>query len=218
MPGRDEWLSVAQTADADDLKEHILTGFKGGKPFTPYVPTLALPAALDWVLDFGCGVGRNFSYLRTIGRHVAGFDLPPMIARCRALAEPVDLLSDDWDALKARRFDLIFAALVLQHIELDAVRRYLADFARMAPVVYLLTRSTSDFDARMLDLVAECGLFAAGQCATVEHDADTHQLRVLGRQPFDAARRSAEAAHYELLLTSHQPPATSFQLPARAES
>lgn len=202
MPGRDEWLSVAQSADADDLKERILTGFKDGKPFTPYVPTIALPPALDWVLDFGCGVGRNFPYVRTIARHEAGFDLPPMIARCRELADPVDLLSDDWDDLARRRFDLVFASLVLQHIEVDAVRRYLADFARMAPSVYLLTRNTSDFDANVLDLVAESGVFDAGPCIEVDHDSVTHQLRVLGRSAFDEARRSPRPAHYEMLLTS----------------
>jgi SAM-dependent methyltransferase len=201
MPGRDEWLSVARSADADDLKERILTGFKDGKPFTPYVPTVALPPALDWVLDFGCGVGRNFPYVRTIARHVAGFDLPPMIARCRELADPVDLLSDDWDSLARRRVDLIFASLVIQHIEVDAVRRYLADFARMAPSVYLLTRNTSDFDVNVLGLVAESGLFDAGECTEVDHDPITHQLRVLGRRSFDEARRSTNPAHYEMLLT-----------------
>jgi hypothetical protein len=202
MPGRDEWLSLASSADADDLREHILTGFKAGKPFTPYVPTIAVPSPVEWVLDFGCGVGRNFPYLRTIGRRVAGFDLPPMIARCRVLGEPVDWLSDDWAETSARPFDLIFASLVLQHIELDAVRRYLADFARMAPTLYLLTRSTSDFDAQVLDLVAESGLFDPGECTRVEHEDATHQLRSLGRLSFDEARRSGELSHYEVLLRS----------------
>jgi SAM-dependent methyltransferase len=203
MPGRDEWLDVARSASSEDLREHILTGFKSGKPFTPYVPTIALPSSVDWVLDFGCGVGRNFPCVRTLGRHVAGFDLPPMIARCRELADPVDLLSDDWDEIKARRFDLIFASLVLQHIEVEAVRAYLLDFARMAPTTYLLTRDTSDFDnVKVLDLVAESGAFDAGDCTIVDHDPDTHQLRVLGQVPFDAARQASEPAHYEVLLTS----------------
>ncbi len=104
---------MARTATVDDLRELILTGFKIGKPFTPYVPTLALPSPVGWVLDCGCGVGRHFSCVRTIGRHVAGFDLPPRIARCRELAQQVELLSDDWPSPKTRRFDLIFASLVL---------------------------------------------------------------------------------------------------------
>lgn len=202
MPGRDEWMDVARSASAEDLREHILTGSRSGKPFTPYVPTLALPPQMDWVLDFGCGVGRNFPCVRTLGRHVAAFDLPPMVARCRELAEPVDLLSDDWNEMKARRFDLIFGSLVLQHIEVEAVRAYLADFATMAPVTYLLTRNNSDFLVNVLDLVAETDAFEAGECTVVDHDPETHQLRVLGRMSFDEARRSSESAHYEVLLTS----------------
>src|SRR5215475_9818692 len=103
VPGLNDWQSVARTASPDDLREHILTGYKSGKPFTPYVPTIAVPSSIDWVLDFGCGLGRNFPYLKSIAAHVAGFDLPPMIARCRALApDSVDQLSDDWRDITAR--------------------------------------------------------------------------------------------------------------------
>jgi cyclopropane fatty-acyl-phospholipid synthase-like methyltransferase len=203
MTGIDDWLQVARSADADDLREHILTGYKGGKPFTPYVPTIALPLPVDWVLDFGCGVGRSFPFLKTIARHVAGYDLPPMIERCRALAtEPVDLLLDDWNEVRRRRFDLIVAALVLQHVEPSTSRSCLLDFARMAPATYLLTRTDDDFGGKVLDLVADAGVFAVDECVKVEHDSQTNQLKVLGRRSFDEARRSAEAAHYEVLLRS----------------
>ena len=126
-----------------------------------------------------------------------------MIERCRALAtEPVDLLLDDWHEVRSRRFDLIVAALVRQHIEPQMSRAYLADFARMAPETYLLTRTDDDFGTRVLDLVAETGLFTAGECVQVEHDSQTNQLRILGRKPFDEARRSTDAGHYEVLLRS----------------
>lgn len=202
MPGRDEWTSIAASADAADLREHILTGFKAGKPFTPYASTLDLPANLNQVLDFGCGVGRNFPYLRTVARHVTGFDLPPMIARCRELGEPVDGLFDDWTTVRARRFDLIFASLVLQHIETDLCRQYLEDFSRMAPAVYLLTRSESDFGERVLDLVADAGVCDPGACREVDHDPQTNQLRVLSDRSFEEARGSGGSTHYELLLRS----------------
>jgi SAM-dependent methyltransferase len=196
-----DWLDVARSATADDLREWILTGFKSGKPFTPYVPTISLPPRLNRVLDFGCGVGRNFPYLRRIARHVTGFDLPPMIARCREIA-PVaaDALSHDWPAIRQERFDLVFASLVFQHIEPEATRAYLTDIASMAPAVYLLTRGQSDFAANVIDLVARLRLFTIDDCVIVEHDAATHQLRVLGREPVDAARREGNMAHYELML------------------
>jgi hypothetical protein len=201
MPGLDDWLSVARGADADDLRERILTGFKTGKPFTPYVPTVALPSPLDAVLDFGCGVGRNFPYLRTRARRVCGFDLPPMIERCRQIAPvAVDALWDDWAVVTAQAFDLVFASLVLQHIEPSACRGYLAGFAHISPVTYLLTRTTTDFGTNVLDHCAEADSFHASDCTIVEHDDITNQLRVLGVRSFDELRRSGDEVHCELLL------------------
>ena len=201
MPGLDDWLTAARSADADQLREQILTGFKSGKPFTPYVPTLALPSPLHSVLDFGCGLGRNFPYLTSLGASVTGFDLPPMIERCRTLAPAqVERLSDDWAEIRASRFDLIFASLVLQHVETDACRAYLRDFARMASHVYLLTRTQTDFGVNLLQLVAEAEAFDAGDCVIVEHDSATHQLRVVDRTTFDHARGTSGPEHYEVLL------------------
>lgn len=205
MPGLDDWLSVARSASADDLREHILSGYKSGKPFTPYVPTLPLPEPIDEVLDFGCGVGRSFPYLKTIARRVTGFDLPPMVERCRMLSvEPADLLLDNWNEARTRHVDLIYSALVLQHIDTESCRSYLIDFAAMTPVVYLLTRLQSDFGANVLDLVAETNLFDVDDCIEVDHDVESHQLRVLGRHRLDDVRRSAATGHYEALLYSRR--------------
>jgi hypothetical protein len=135
-----EWAVLAATASDEDLRERILTGFKSGKPFTPYLPTLRLPESIGSVLDFGCGLGRNFPYLTTVAARVVGFDLPEMIARVRDLAPGAVVLSSDWDAVRAMPFDLIFGSLVLQHVPEDWCRRVLADFARMAPATYLLAR------------------------------------------------------------------------------
>jgi SAM-dependent methyltransferase len=201
VPGIEDWSSLARSADPDELRDHILTGFKSGKPFTPYTPTLELPCGIGDALDFGCGVGRNFAYLKTVARRVTGFDLPPMVARCRALAtEQVDRLADDWMSLRTERFDLIFASLVLQHVDTEACRSSLVDFARMAPVVYLLTRTNSDFGVNVLDLVADSGAFDVGPCVHVDHNPDNHQLRVVGRATFDEARGQRISAHYETLL------------------
>jgi 2-polyprenyl-3-methyl-5-hydroxy-6-metoxy-1,4-benzoquinol methylase len=196
-------MAVADTADSEEIRERILTGYKDGKPFTPYVPTVPLPLDIGSVLDFGCGLGRNFSYLKRTARSVAGFDLPPMIEQCRRHAsEEVDFLSSDWEDVRSRPFDLIFASLVLQHVEPDPLRTFLADFSRMAPVVYLLTRTRTDFDENLLDLIAAAGRFEVGECVDVDHDPVTHQLRVLGRTSFEAARRAGDERHFEMLLRS----------------
>ena len=204
MAGRDHWLSIARSTDPDDIREHILTGFKSGKPFTPYVPTIALPPRLERVLDFGCGVGRTFPFLRTIARHVTGFDLPPMIAQCRALAPArADALEDDWDQVRTLRYDLVVAVLVLQHIEPPACRAYLEDFARMTPAVYVLSRADSDFGTNVFAEIRATGLYEAGECVEVDHDPGTNQLRVLGRQSFDATCMPDTHGHYEVLLRSN---------------
>ena len=114
--------------------------------------------------------------------------------------EPAIDLHDDWNDLRTDRFDLIFASLVLQHIDPAICGTYLSDFARMAPSVYLLTRAESDFDTNVLGLVGQTGLFVAGECVVVDHDPATHQLRVLGTTTFDAASRVTDGKHYELLL------------------
>jgi SAM-dependent methyltransferase len=203
MPGLADWSSVAASAHADELREHILTGFRDGKPFTPYRPTLELPASLDRVLDFGCGIGRNFPYLTSVARRVVGFDIPPMVARCRDLSPvQIDRLDDDWTTLREERFDLVFAALVLQHVETGTCRAYLADFATMASLVYLLTRTDSDFGRNVLDLVAEGEHFTAGRCVEVDHDPQTHQLRILGEASFEDARARGGSHHYEVMLQS----------------
>ena len=198
-----EWSDLAATASDDELRERILTGYKDGKPFTPYVPTLPLPVPAAAVLDFGCGLGRNFPFLASVAARVVGFDLPPMIERCRTLApRRADLLTSDWDAVRRERFDLVFASLVLQHVPEPVCAAALADFARMAPVTYLLARGEGDFGFSALDLAARSGLFDPGDCRVVDHDPATHQLRLLGTVPFDEARAAADPRHFEVLLYS----------------
>ena len=201
MNGRKDWEEIAAESDPDELRERIFTGFKTGKPFTPYVPTIPLPTPVQSVLDFGCGVGRNFPYLRTIARQLVGFDVEPMIARCRELAtETVDLLTSDWDDLSRRQFDLVFSSLVLQHVDTDACRAYLADFAKMAPAIYILTRLQSDFGANVLGLVADSGLFAVTECAEVEHDPISNELRQVRPRSFVEVSQATDNLHYEVLL------------------
>lgn len=216
--GAEHWMAVARSSDADDVREHILTGFKSGKPFTPYVPTIPLPSPVERVLDFGCGVGRTFPYLRTIARHITGFDLPPMIERCRELAaEPADLLLDDWATARSSRFDLIVSALVLQHIEPQACEAYLADFARMSPAIYLLSRAGSDFETNVFAQVVATRLFDAGECVEVDHDPATDQLRVLGRRSLQEVCAPDATGHYEVLLRSRVEGYNApFPVPARS--
>jgi len=206
MTRADDWSAIARAADPDEVRERILTGFRAGKPFTPYVPTIPLPSPTTRVLDFGCGLGRNFPYLTGIAQEVTGFDLPSMIDRCRELGPPVARLTSDWEEVGRHRFDLIFAALVLQHLDADLIRRYVADFATLAPRTYLLNRAIGDSGDNVFDLIGRTDAFDAGVCVEVDHDPETHRLRVLGQRTFDEVRASTHDAHYEVLLTSRSGP------------
>lgn len=206
MPQPSDWLAIARAEDPDDVREQILTGYKTGKPFTPYEPTIPLPQRLGRVLDFGCGLGRNFPYLRRVAAAVSGFDLPPMIERCRILPEANGVsLFDDWDTVRIIGFDLIVASLVLQHIEPDRTRTLLDDFAQMARHVYLLSRVDSDFETNVFDDIGRTGLFTAGECVEVDHDPVTHRLRALGRTSFSEVRTRRGGGHFEVLLQSAAP-------------
>jgi hypothetical protein len=99
----------------------------------------------------------------------------------------------------------VLASLVLQHLETDTARERLADFTRMAPVTYLLTRRDGEFDADMLRLVADAGAFTVEECVEVDHDPSTHQLRVLGRASLGETIASGRGGHFEMLLRAAPP-------------
>jgi len=114
----------------------------------------------------------------------------------------VDLLSSDWAEIRGTRFSLVFASLVLQHVPEDVCRQALDGFAAMAPATYLLARGQGDFGFSALELAARSQKFDAGACRVVDHDPRSHQLRVLGSVPFDAARSASDPRHFEVILRS----------------
>jgi SAM-dependent methyltransferase len=200
MTGNDYWRTIAQQDDAS-VREAILTGYLDGKPFTPYVPTIELPTPLTRVLDFGCGLGRNFPYLTAIARHVTGYDLPEMVDHCRAALPPDSTiaLSADWQSVQSERFDLVFASLVIQHIEPAEARTYLESFAPMAPAVYLLTRGRNDFGGSNLELVDQAR-WEIRQSVLVQHDERTQRLEQIETlSPADASS-IVDDRHVEMLL------------------
>ena len=62
------------------------------------------------------------------------------------------------------------------------------------------TRADSDFGTNVLEEVSATGLYDVNDCVEVEHDSETHQLRALGRVPFDTARAADARGHYETLI------------------
>ena len=206
MLGDAYWRQAARAERLDEVREAILTGYLDGKPFTPYEPMVTMPPVTR-VLDFGCGLGRNFPYLRTAAAQVVGFDLPEMIERGRreSVAGPGVTLSSDWEWVRRQRFDCAFVCLVFQHIQPgDLLRRFLPDLATMTPWLYVLSRGWSDFGRRsVFELVTAS--FTGSVCNVVEHDPDTHGLKLCGTIPLTEA--TADDRHYEALLTPASPTA-----------
>ena len=83
-------------------------------------------------LDFGCGVGRITRGLAAHFQSVTGVDVAPsMIARARSLnahvenCEFVVNYEPHLEVFEAGTFDVVYSRLVLQHIPLRTIRRYI---------------------------------------------------------------------------------------------
>lgn len=151
----EQWLGAA-AQPLEQLKRTICTA--GDHDVVRHRDCLHLPAdfRVNRVLDFGCGLGRNFPLLREFATHVTAYDLPPMLARCQALA-PADAMFDEWAVVRQRRFDLIFAALVLQHLPVEVLYQRLQDFAQMAPRLLLESRDYLDVGGSLLPYLQQAG-------------------------------------------------------------
>jgi SAM-dependent methyltransferase len=98
---------------------------------------LGLPKHHDCALDFGCGVGRLTRALAPHFRNVVGIDISQSMLRQAEALNPLPncrFVLNDSDSLPfpAGQFDLIYTALVLQHVpDKESIRRYIAEFLRV---------------------------------------------------------------------------------------
>lgn len=98
---------------------------------------LGLPRQHDWALDFGCGVGRLTRALAQDFEHVVGIDISQSMLRQAVVLNRdsnCQFLLNDSETLPfpAAQFDLIYTALVLQHVpSQESIRRYIAEFVRV---------------------------------------------------------------------------------------
>jgi SAM-dependent methyltransferase len=98
---------------------------------------LGLPEHHDWALDFGCGVGRLTRALAPHFQNVVGIDISQSMLRQAEALNPLTncrFILNDSDSLPfpSGQFDLIYTALVLQHVPYkESIRRYIAEFVRV---------------------------------------------------------------------------------------
>jgi SAM-dependent methyltransferase len=120
-----------------DLEEFFETGRSEISRLTCAAEGLGLPKGHDWALDFGCGVGRLTRALAEHFHNVVGLDISQsMLRRAAALNTRANcqFLLNDSETLSfpAGQFDLIYTALVLQHVpDQDSIRRYIREFMRV---------------------------------------------------------------------------------------
>jgi SAM-dependent methyltransferase len=197
MSGTEHWRHVASLDDVA-VRDAILSGYRDGKPFAPYIPTIDVGSGAR-VLDFGCGLGRNFPYLITIAQQVVGYDVVEMIQRARAQpSQPAVALEDDWAAVREQRFDLVFASLVFQHIEPAQLERYLDDIFVIARRCYVLSRGRHDFGGPTMQYLR--GRVALPDGVLVEHDPRTNGLTRVGSVSGAEIAELDDDRHFEIVI------------------
>jgi len=157
------------------------------------------------VLDFGCGAGRSLGYLVSEFPQatVVGFDPSSESIRLAAQRVPEAKLTDDWDVVRQRRFDIVLGANVFHHVPRAEISTWLRHCGEALaaggslfifehnpsnPVTrYVFERCPFDTDARMiprrelLELGAEAGLVAKSATYTLFFPKPLKFLRPLER-------------------------------------
>lgn len=130
------------------------------RPAMQHIERFGNPLREMHIIDFGCGLGRNLLGITDFSdKWVAyGYDNPKTIERAkrfygaRLINERIVFYSD-WDSLAkpsaliggGKQFDLVFASLVMQHIDPDELRSYLRDIARISKRLYVAGRRALDW-------------------------------------------------------------------------
>jgi SAM-dependent methyltransferase len=127
-----------------DLEKFFATGTDEISGLMRAAERLNLPRQRQWALDFGCGVGRLTRALAPLFQNVVGIDISESMLRRAVALNPqknCQFVHNDSDSLPfpSEKFDLIYTALVLQHVpSQESIRRYIAEFVRVLKVGGLL--------------------------------------------------------------------------------
>lgn len=121
-----------------DAEEFLATGRTDVEEASKQLRRLGLPTRWERVLDFGCGAGRLSQALAPHADEVVGVDIAPtMLETARQLDRSAGnirfVLNDapDLGQFPDGHFDLVYSALVLQHLPRPAIDSYLAEFLRV---------------------------------------------------------------------------------------
>jgi SAM-dependent methyltransferase len=194
------------SADYDELlRESTKLYAKDTEYFAKYKINLVqqrLNLPIRRVLEYGCGTGRNISFLQSAfpDAEIVGTDISAASLQAAARANPKARFEVEADGLELGRFDLIFVASVFHHIPVDArpqVMRTLAQ--RLNPGGYLDVFEHNPFNPVTRRIVADCPF-----------DADAVLLRP---NELRALMAQADLAQERLTYCVFVPPRLSALLP-----
>jgi trans-aconitate methyltransferase len=112
------WDHAAVRLNDAELREAILAGAQDGKPFEPDALQVTWPVRMAAIVDYGCGLGRNWPLLLQHATTVYAFDRAAMLVRALRLPVP-EHVEPTQHIHTLGPVDLVFMSLVLQHIPLD---------------------------------------------------------------------------------------------------
>ena len=171
---KDFWISTTY----ENAGDRILSGYQGSLENMPVSEWLVdLAGSGKYILDFGCGVGRNSAALSKNFKKVFAYDLPNMInlVPIKNKLSNIDYTSD-WEAVKSNKFDVVLASLVFQHIHDQELFEYLKDLSQITDKIILTSRTwIDDTNSNVLDIVQE--FFNVEVLGKVENDHFTAILR-----------------------------------------
>jgi SAM-dependent methyltransferase len=126
------------TLPAWDNEQFFETGRRDADRFVETLLRLVPNVRRRRALDFGCGVGRVTRPLAAHFESVTGVDAAPaMIAQASRLnakvsnCEFVANRAGDLKQFQSGSFDVVYSRLVLQHVPLRSIRRYIPELIRV---------------------------------------------------------------------------------------
>lgn len=139
------------------------------------------------VLDFGCGVGRNCIplALKYSKSEICVYDNPKMINQmcefCKQKYKlPIEEIKNlktytEWDKIKTKKFDYVYATLVFQHIKESDLNTYLQDIKCITNnLIVFGRRFNDDSNKNTWNIIENNGLYPIN-IESYQRDGDDHE-------------------------------------------
>ena len=153
---------------------------------------------LNYVVDFGAGMGRNFNVLKQHFKHVFAYDTIEMCARLNARNINYDRIIHKWEDIReiaknGQGLDLIYECTVFQHMPPQDLLHKLISGSYLSKYLYVNTRSYND----MFRINNQGGVNMLKLIESV-HSWDIKNIS----EDITSAGKLMDETHYSMLLKS----------------